>query len=159
MNSAGCGTPLHYAAWKTFGAAINSNKPILITEGALKADVVTRLRPDFFAVATGGVSCAHEILVNISRGKQIYLAFDNDCRENPAVARQVAKLVKLRYHTSENQAETKMIVWSENEKGVDDALLKDVNLREISFLEWLSILNEKCLEEVRKIWKERTLVN
>jgi hypothetical protein len=97
MNSANCGTPLHYAARKVYEVATNSNNPILITEGALKAYVVTRLCPYFFAVATGGVSCAHEILVNISRGKKIYLAFDNNSRENPAVARQVAKLVKLRF--------------------------------------------------------------
>jgi Domain of unknown function (DUF3854) len=154
LNSAGCGTPLHYAAWKTFGTA-NSNKPILVTEGALKADIVTSLRPDFFAVATGGVSCAHELLVNVSHGRPVYLAFDSDSRENPAVARQLAKLVKLRLQTSKNQAETKILTWTESEKGVDDALLKGENLREISFREWLSALGEKCLEEVRKVWFEQ----
>lgn len=159
MNSAGCGTPLHYAAWKTFGAAINTNKPILITEGALKADVVNRLRPDFLAVATGGVACAHELLVNVSRGKAVYLAFDSDCRENPAVARQLAKLLKLRFDDVGNKAETKILVWTENEKGVDDALLKGEDLREISFAEWLSALGEKCRDEVLKIWDDQSFVN
>ncbi|MDQ3749837.1 MAG: DUF3854 domain-containing protein [Acidobacteriota bacterium] len=153
MDSAGCGTPLHYAAWETFGVMTNSNKPILITEGALKADVVTRLRADFSAVATGGVACAHELLVNISRGKPVYLAFDNDCRENPAVARQLAKLVKLRLNDRENQAETKILIWAESEKGVDDALLKGEKLRKISFPEWLAALGEECREEVANFSK------
>lgn len=154
MNSAGCGTPLHFAAWKTFaGATISSNKPILITEGALKADVVNRLRPDFFAVAAGGAACAHELLINISRGKKVYLAFDSDSRANPAVARQLAKLVKLRLQTSEDQTETKILVWDESCKGVDDALLEGVDLREISFAEWLSALGEKCRDEVSKVWE------
>ncbi len=121
--------------------------------------MVTRLRPDFFAVATGGVSCAHELLINVSRGKTVYLAFDNDCRENPAVARQLAKLVKLRFDTSENEAETKILVWTESEKGVDDALLKGEDLREISFTEWTSALGEKCRDEVRRIWDEQSFVN
>jgi DNA primase len=121
--------------------------------------VVTRLRADFSAVATGGVACAHELLVNVSRGKTVYLAFDNDCRENPAVARQLAKLVKLRFDDVGNQAETKILVWTDNEKGVDDALLKGEDLLEISFAEWLSVLGEKCRDEVRKIWDEKSFVN
>lgn len=151
MNSAGCGTPIHFAAWKAFGSMMSLSKTILITEGALKADVVNRLRPDFFAIATGGVACAHELLVNVSRGKPICLAFDGDSQENPAVARQLAKFVKLRLQTSGNQSDTKILMWSGSEKGVDDALLKGADFREISFLEWLSVLGEKCLEEVSKI--------
>ncbi|HLM60556.1 MAG TPA: hypothetical protein VK308_07125 [Pyrinomonadaceae bacterium] len=78
MNSAGSGTSLHYAGWRSFGRINYQEKPILVTEGALKADVVNCFRPEFFAIANGGVSCSHELIVSISRGKTLFLAFDND---------------------------------------------------------------------------------
>ena len=46
----------------------------------------------FFAVDNGGVICSLELIVNVSRGKMLYLAFDSDFSENPAVARQIAEI-------------------------------------------------------------------
>lgn len=159
-NSASSGTPLHYAGWKNFGSKGYFDKPILITEGALKADVVTRLQPKFFAVANGGVSCAQELIVNISRGKTLYLAFDNDYHENPSVVRQLAKLLKLRLHDNRinlSESATKILAWTRAEKGIDDALLKGERLNEITILDWYSALNERCREEVRNVWEESVI--
>ena len=58
MKSAGLGTPLHYARWKNFGRKDFSGLPVLVTEGALKADTVAQLRPEYLAVANGGVNCS-----------------------------------------------------------------------------------------------------
>lgn len=154
-NSASSGTPLHFADWKSFGRKEFFNKPILITEGALKADVVTTLRPEYFPVANGGVSCAHDLIVSISRGKMFYVAFDNDYHENPAVVRQIARLLKLRLDDNKingSLAPTKILLWARKEKGIDDALLKGEKLNEITILDWFSALGEESREEVRKVW-------
>lgn len=157
MNSAGSGTPLHYAGWKSFGRRDYHAKPILITEGALKADAVNNLEAEYFAIANGGVSCSHELIVNVSRGKMLYLAFDGDYQENPTVARQLARLLKLRLNdnrTYESPTATKILVWERTEKGIDDALLKGERLDEITILDWFSALNAQYREEVRKVWEE-----
>ena len=157
MNSAGSGTPLHYANWKNFGRKDFSGLPVLVTEGALKADTVVRLRPEYFAIANGGVNCSQELIVNVSRGKILYLAFDGDYRENPAVARGLARLLKLRLDDNRNNQSsdsTKILVWTQAEKGVDDALLKGEKLNEITILDWFSALSDKCREEARKVWAD-----
>jgi hypothetical protein len=129
----------------------------LVTEGALKADVVNRYCPDDFAVANGGVSCSQELIVNVSRSKTLYLAFDNDYHVNPAVFRQLARLLKLRLddnRKSLSPASTKIFSWARSEKGIDAALLKNEKLDEITVLNWFSAPDGECREEVRKVWEE-----
>ena len=156
-SSAGSGTPLHYAGWRDFGRRDFAGKPILVTEGALKADVVAELRPEYFPIANGGVSCSQELIVNVSRGKTLFLAFDGDCQDNPVVARGLARLLKLRLidnRDNQSTAETKIFVWARDAKGIDDALIKGEKLKEITILDWFSALDEKCRDEVRKVWSE-----
>ncbi len=162
QKSASSGTPLHFAGWKSFGRGDFFGKPLLVTEGALKADVVTNLHSKFFAIANSGISCAQELIVNTSRGKEIYLAFDNDYHENTAVVRQLARLLKLRLiDTRENNftAETKLLSWSQSSKGIDDALLSGEKLDELTVADWLSELNESSREEVGKIWETSNLID
>jgi len=157
LNGAGSGTPLHYAGWRNFGHSDFSAKPLLITEGALKADTVNKLCSEFFAIASGGVSCSQELIVNVSRGKTLYLAFDGDYQENPVIARQLARLLKLRLDDNRNNqssAATKIFAWAQNAKGVDDALLQGEKLNEITVMDWFSVLDEKCRDEARKVWAE-----
>lgn len=116
----------------------------------------------FFAIANSGVSCAQELIVSISRGKDIYLAFDNDYHENPAVVRQLARLLKLRFIDSrENNltSETKILSWSRRSKGIDDALLSGEKLDELTIADWLSELTETSREEVSKIWETSNLID
>jgi hypothetical protein len=157
LNSARSGTPLHYAGWKSFGCENNSAKPILVTEGAFKADVVAKLRPDFFAIANGGVNCSQDLIVKVSCSKKLYVAFDRDYQENPAVARGFARLLKLQLNqTSDDQsfAATKVIVWESLQKGIDDALLNGERLKDVSPSEWYSSLPVKCREAVQQVWTE-----
>lgn len=154
-NSAGSGTPLHYAGWKKFGQFNFTELPILVTEGALKADVVAELLPNFFAIANGGVNCSQDLIVNVSQGKTLYLAFDSDYQDNPVVARQIARLLKLRIdsnHQNQSFPSIKIFVWNKIYKGIDDALLNGEKLNEITVIEWFSELNEKCRNEVQKVW-------
>lgn len=156
-NSAGSGTPLHYAGWKKFGRLNFTELPILVTEGALKADVVAKLLPNFFAIANGGVNCSQDLIVSVSSGKPLYLAFDSDYQDNLVVARQLARLLKLRLDNnrqSQSFASTKIFVWDRTRKGIDDALLNSEKLNEITVLEWFSELNEKCRDEAQKVWSK-----
>lgn len=152
LKSASSGTPLHFAGWKNFFGPDFADKPILVTEGALKADAVNQFRPEFFAVAAGGVSCSHEIIINISRGKTLFLAFDNDYHENPAVLRQLAGLLKRRFDDNRKNnlfAETKILDWSRGTKGIDDALSAGENLKELTLTEWFATLKKEIREAVQ----------
>ncbi len=147
MQSAGSGTPIHYANWKDFGAAC-SNRPVLITEGALKADVVAKFCPHFLIVANSGVGCAHEIIARITRGKKVSLAFDNDYHENPAVIRQLAKLILLISYFDDSKVSVKntaILIWERSYKGIDDALLNAAKIVEVSLAEWIgNLTTENC---------------
>jgi hypothetical protein len=155
-NSAGSGTPIHYAGWRIFGQSEFRYKSVLVTEGALKADVVNRLRSEFFAIANGGIACAHEIIVNVSRGKTLYLAFDNDYHENPSVVRQLARILKLRLKGGGRNGlstETKILSWSRSAKGIDDALLQGEKFEEMTVADWFSVLNDESQREVKNVWE------
>ena len=135
--------------------AIAHGATTLVTEGALKADVADCFLPGYFTFASSGVSCSHELIVNLARGKPLLLAFDNDYQDNPAVLRQLAKLLKLRLQygmEQEIQNSTKIISWSRAEKGIDDALLKGEKLEELTVADWYSTLGDKSREEVRTVW-------
>jgi hypothetical protein len=154
-GSAGCGTPLHYANWRDF-SALSRFRAVLVTEGALKADAVKIHLSDFYVVANSGVNCAHEIIINIARGKPVFVAFDKDYHENPAVVRQLARLLKMRLddnRTWQNFTPTKILTWSGAEKGIDDALLNNNRLTELSALDWFQTLPPPARAEAEKVWE------
>lgn len=156
-TSASSGTPLHFAGWRNFGQIDNFGLPVLVTEGALKGDTVVGLKSEFFVIAGGGVSCAQDLIVKLTRGVSLFLAFDNDYHENPAVARQLSKLLKLRFDDNRkynSNAVTKILVWSRAFKGVDDALLNRENVQAVNVVDWFSRLNENCRMEVRRVWQD-----
>ena len=152
MQSAGSGTPIHHANWKDFGAAC-SNRPVLITEGALKADVVAKFCSQFFIVANSGVGCAHDLIARITHGKKVCFAFDNDYHEKPAVIRYLAKLILLISDFDDIKSFTENIVilkWERRFKGIDDALLNAAKIVEVSLAEWICNLttdNRKIVEK------------
>ena len=152
MNSSGSGTPLHFASWKILENS-NSEKPLLITEGALKADVTARFLPRFYALACSGIGCSHDLIVNISRGKSLFLAFDNDYQDNPAVLRQLIRLLQLRFadnQTSNLQFPTKILHWDIKYKGIDDALLNSSQILELTIPQWISLLSDTFRTSILK---------
>lgn len=152
MRSAGSGTPIHYANWKDFGSDFVKH-PVLITEGALKADVVAKFCPQFFIVANSGVGCAHDLIARITHGKKVFIAFDNDYHENPAVILQLAKLILLISDFDDLKSFAKNIVilkWKRKFKGIDDALLNGANIVEEPLTRWiwnLTTENRKIIEQ------------
>ncbi|MCB1024678.1 MAG: hypothetical protein KDB79_09825, partial [Acidobacteria bacterium] len=86
------GTPLHFACHD----AVSSDKPILITEGALKAETAQTLRPEYSVIASAGVSCSHREIIQATRFRSVLIAFDSDYRQNRQVARHIARLLEMR---------------------------------------------------------------
>ena len=82
------GTPIHFTFLQQ---KLPPGETVLITEGALKADTVVRLRPNAHVIATSGVTCSHSELVKAARPYTALIAFDADYRTNPAVCRQLAR--------------------------------------------------------------------
>lgn len=93
------GSPLHFAgsAWLPFSL----DKPIIVSEGALKAETALKFKPGFNVIASGGVTSAHAEIIAAARRCPLFIAFDNDYRENWHVARAVAGLLDLRFNDSE----------------------------------------------------------
>ena len=66
-------------------------------------------------------------------------------------------MLKLRLDDNRNNQSsdsTKILVWTQAEKGIDDALLKGEKLTEITILDWFSALKGECRDEARKVWVE-----
>lgn len=161
MQSAGSGAPIHYANWRNFGADC-SDRPVLITEGALKADVVAKFRPHFLTVANSGVGCAHDLIARITRGKKVCLAFDNDYHENPAVIRQLAKLILLISEFDDPEfinKHTVILIWERRYKGIDDALINAADIVESSLDEWICNLTTENREIIEQTFLETTKKN
>jgi len=94
----GCssGTPIHF----TFDPrTLPAGSTVVITEGALKADVFAFLRPAARAIATSGVACSHEQLITAAAPYHAFIAFDADHTTNPHVCRQLARLIAGREAT------------------------------------------------------------
>jgi hypothetical protein len=142
------GSPLHFAGYKKGISDI----PFLITEGALKAATTQFFKSDFNILAVGGVNCQAQEIIRVTRFHPLFLAFDGDGIENLFVARAIFKLIKLRLQDCEEyhyQPSIKILTWDRRVKGIDDALLQNLAINEISPAEWyesLSIYFRNSLE-------------
>jgi hypothetical protein len=156
LERRGCssGTPIHF----TFSpSALSNGKTVVITEGALKADTLVSLRPQICAIATSGVSCSHEEIIKAARTYNALIAFDSDHKTNPAVCRQLARLIAAREQdaASRNLPTSTRIVYWEGYKGIDDAAkAANVTITTLSILEWFATLEGAPVNEVKKVWNE-----
>ncbi len=153
FRGASSGAPIHF----TFKPVdLPPGKTVIITEGTLKADVLVSLRPKARVIATSGVSCSHAEIIDAARAYNALIAFDADYKTNPAVARQLARLIAAREQdiaACELKTATRIITW-QRYKGIDDAVLEKVSLEEMTIHEWISTLQGKPLQEVRAVWEE-----
>lgn len=137
------GSPLHFAGYKKG----TSDLPFLITEGALKAATAQIFKSDFNILAVGGVNCQAREIIRATRFHPLFLAFDGDGAENLFVARAILKLIKLRLQDSEEyqfEPRIKILTWERSVKGIDDALLQNLAITEISPLQWYESLSISC---------------
>jgi hypothetical protein len=147
------GTPLHF----TFDPnSLSAGADVVITEGALKADTLVSLRPNVHAIATSGVSCAQEELVNAARPYNMLIGFDADYKTNPAVCRQLARLISSRELDRQSRqltTTTRILSW-DGAKGIDEAAYANEPIKIISIAKWQSALSGLPLNEVIKMWRE-----
>ncbi len=143
----GPGAPLHHA-----NPGFRLDKPVLVTEGALKAATAQMFLTDRYLVGNSGVATAHREIVETARGRTLEIAFDNDSFTNPHVARALAALVRLRCADQISFAyneDVRIVTWDKRIKGLDDALLTGAPLKYLTVAEWLKYLTPECLEQAR----------
>ena len=145
-----CGTPLHFTSYD----ALASSKPILITEGALKAETAAQfLKEDYNVLASAGVSCSHNEIIAASQSRPILIAFDTDYFENHHIARSFARLINLIFSEAKIglQNRVKILTWNSQIKGIDDALLQNASITHQTPFEWFESLSNVCRKEVAQI--------
>ena len=107
-------------------------------------------------IATAGVTCSHSELVEAARPYTALIAFDADYRTNPAVCRQLARLIVQRVNDSKERrlsTTTNILCWN-GPKGIDDALRENVRLASLTISEWYATLRNEPLDEVNRFWSE-----
>jgi len=154
------GTPIHFTFRPKYFPAGGT---VLFTEGALKAEVFVRFKPKARVIATTGVSCSHTEMVIAGRPYNALIGFDSDHRTNPAVCRQLARLIAHRCQDSiqhQLTTTTRIVIWegprgpAEAPKGIDEAVQNNLRLTAISISKWYGTLRRKPLEEVKQYWSE-----
>lgn len=150
LEGTGSGNPLHF----TFQ---QSNLPpaasIMIVEGLLKANALVALRPQLFAVATSGVAANHELLVDLTKGRRVTLAVDQDYLTNPAVCLSLAALLARRSECESTLDTTQIACWPTSVKGIDDAAVRQLPIGTISVEMWLRQLSNDLRRKVEQYWK------
>lgn len=146
-DGCGPGAPLHHA-----DPCSRSVKPVLVTEGALKAATAQRFLSERYVVGNSGVATSHCEIVEIARRKPLEIAFDRDSFTNPHVARSLAALLRLRYSDQvvhEYSDDVRILSWGSSFKGVDEALLAGASLQHLTLSEWFKYLSRECFEQAR----------
>lgn len=147
-NGCGPGAPLHHA-----DPGSRLDRPVLVTEGALKAATAQTCLPDRYVVGNSGVATSHSEIVETARRKPLEIGFDLDSFTNPHVSRALAALVRLRYADQSSFGycdDVRILTWDRRFKGIDEALLADARLEYLTVSEWLKYLTAECLEQARR---------
>ena len=140
-----CGSPLHFASYR-----FQKNKPILVTEGALKAETVQKFRADCDILANAGASTSHKEIVAATRFRPLFIAFDSDYYENVHIARAIARLLNSILVDSvvmKFQPRIYILTWNMKIKGIDGALLQNFSITPVTPSKWISSLSGNCQVE------------
>lgn len=149
----GSGTPIHFTF---FPKKLSAGATVVITEGALKADTTVRFRPKANLIATSGVSCSHNQIIEAARPYNALIAFDADHRTNPQVCRQLARLIAQRIEDTradQQSLTTRVLTWN-GPKGIDEAVRANIKLSTLTILQWQATLHDRPLAEVTNFWTE-----
>jgi hypothetical protein len=139
-HGTGSGSPLHF---KFRLADLPRDAWIVIVEGALKADVLFAFRPDLFIVATPCVTANHGALIELTHGRLVWIAFDQDHYSNETVCFHLASLVARRLQRERTLATTRIALWGAKVKGIDDAAARNLPITSISVQRWLNRLSPR----------------
>jgi hypothetical protein len=136
----GSGSPLHF---RFRLADLPRDARIVIVEGVLKADVLSAIRPELYIVATPCVTANHGALVELTRGRPVLMAFDQDFYSNEAVCFHLAALVARRLWRERTLATTRIASWDTRINGIDDAAVRNLPITSISVQQWLDRLSSR----------------
>ena len=139
-HGTGSGSPLHF---RFRLVDLPRDARIVIVEGVLKADVLSALRPELYIVATPCVTANHNALVELTLGRLVWIAFDQDHYSNETVCFHLASLVARRQRRERTLATTRIASWDINVKGIDDAAVRNLPITSISVKRWLDRLNPR----------------
>ncbi len=139
-HGTGSGSPLHF---KFRLADLPRDAWIVIVEGVLKADVLSAIRPDLYIVATPCVTANHGALVELTRGRHVLTAFDQDFYTNETVCFHLASLIARRLGRERTLATTRIASWDVRVKGIDDAAIRNLPITSIGVQRWLDRLNPR----------------
>ena len=147
------GTPIHFTFSPT---SLPAGETVVITEGALKAETFVHHRPKARVIATSGVSCSHDQIIEVTQLYNVLIAFDADHRINPTVSRQLARLIAKRFEdsTEHKPTTTTRILFWEGTKGIDEAAQQNVRLQTKTISEWYETLTNEPRQEVDRFWSE-----
>jgi Domain of unknown function (DUF3854) len=119
-RGASCGAPLHYAL--PYLAELYPDDPIIVTEGALKADSIAE-QLHCAVIGVPGVGSLGEIdsqLHGLLAGRRVFIAYDADEQRNLHVRAALVRLVRMLTSVG---AGVDVLRWSESAgKGLDDVL-------------------------------------
>jgi hypothetical protein len=139
-HGTGSGSPLHF---KFRLADLPRDARIVIVEGVLKADVLSALRPELYIVATPCVTANHGALVELTRGRPVLMAFDQDFYSNETVCFHLAALIARRLRRERTLVTTRIASWDARVKGIDDAAVRNLPITSISVQRWLDRLSPR----------------
>jgi hypothetical protein len=139
-HGTGSGSPLHF---KFRLADLPRDARIVIVEGVLKADVLFAIHSELYIVATPCVTANHCALVELTRGRSVLMAFDQDLYTNEAVCFHLAALIAMRLRRERTLATTRIALWDAKVKGIDDAAVRNLPITSISVQQWLDRLSPR----------------
>jgi hypothetical protein len=139
-HGTGSGSPLHF---KFRLDDLPSDARIVIVEGALKADVLYAIHPELYIVGTPCPTANHRALVELTHGRQVLTAFDQDFYENEAVCFHLASLIARRLRHERTLATTRIASWGAGVKGIHDAAVRNLPIKSISVQRWLDRLSPR----------------
>jgi hypothetical protein len=151
----GSGSPLHF---KFRLADLPRDARIVIVEGVLKADVLSALRPELYIVATPCVTANHGSLIELTHGRTVWIAFDQDHYSNETVCFHLAALVARRLRRERTLATTRIASWDVSVKGIDDASVRNLPIISISVQRWLDRLSPRFRQIAMERLSEITAV-
>jgi hypothetical protein len=139
-HGTGSGSPLHF---KFRPADLPYYARVVIVEGVLRADVLSAIHPELHIVATPCVTANHDALVELTRGRHVWIGFDQDHYSNEAVCFHLAALITRRLRRERTLATTRIASWDARVKGIDDAAVRNLPITSISVQQWLDRLSPR----------------
>ncbi|MBO0861189.1 MAG: hypothetical protein J2P21_22425 [Chloracidobacterium sp.] len=147
-HGTGSGSPLHF---NFDPLKLPDDATVVIVEGALKADVLSALRPELYIVANAGVSANHAALINLTKRRRVIIGFDQDYHYNEVVCLRLAALIARRMESERTLTTTHIAAWDREVKGIDDAALRNLPIIAISVEDWFNRLSQDFRRKVAPV--------